>query len=255
MSSEITANDLIRFSSENSKKFKLNFLQRAVCEFRFPTLMELGGSKPPASFVTALRKDYPYMEVTNEVTIGLDSSHDTNHSHNFKSQKGTWSISLKQNSFVIETTTYSRHEKMRERIEQMLAAAMPVIDSDFFTRIGLRYINLIDIGEDPLAGWICDELTAPLRTKLFYGVSEFGGNMLIQAEDGGCLLQHNLRRNPKARDGAIVPPSYVIDIDAFRNDVAAASAMSTIDEMHKQAFNMFDWSIGPKLRERMLRNN
>ena len=255
MNSEIKANDLVRFSSENSKRFKLNFLQKAVCEFRFPTLMELGSGKPPAAFVTALRKEYPYMEVTNEVTLGLDSTHDMNHAHIFKSQKGNWIISLKQNAFLIETTTYSRHEKMREKIEQMLTAALPIIDSDFFTRIGLRYINLIDVGEDPLNGWICDELTAPLRTRLFYGVAEFSGNMLIQAEDGGCLLQHSLKRNTKARDGATVPPGYVIDIDAFRNGVAATEAMSTIDEMHKQAFNVFDWAIGPRLRERMLRDN
>lgn len=217
--------------------------------------MELGGNRPPAQFASAIRKAYPIFETTNQLTIGLDSTHDTNHIHLFKSQKGHWTITLKQNAFSLETTSYTRHDKMREKVEELLAAALPVIDSEFFTRIGLRYINHIDVGADPLDGWINEDLTAPLQKKLFYGVAEYGGKLLVEADDGGCLLQHSIQLGPKLRDGTVSPPAYILDIDAFRTDVAVGDAMETLDGMHQQAFNVFDWAIGPKLRAQMLTSN
>lgn len=253
MNSSFAVNDLFAYNSENVHQYKRNFLSRVVCEFRFPTLMELGESKPPASFVKALRKEYPVLELSNEVTLGPGSGMpDTNNAHILKASKGNWIVSLKKNSFSVETKNYTTHAKMSERIADVLRAVLPIIDTEIFTRIGLRYINDIIVDEDPSDGWIASELVAPLQSTLFTGVRDFAGQLVTESEEGGFLLQHKLKLQMAPQGGEIsAVPSYAIDIDVYRNEVEVADAIKILDEMHHQAFNLFDWSAGPKLREHL----
>ena len=243
------ADNLISARSENIDRYQRNFLNQAVCELRFPTLMELGETRPPASLVTALRKDYPHLELANELTIGIDGVPDANNTHIFRSAKSNWTVSLKQSSISIETTAYTEYAQLKERVLKVAAAAVKVIDSDFYTRIGLRYINIIDADEDPAKGWINPELVQPLLAQRFTGIQEYAGRLQLNSDDGGCLLQHGIRHKQPLRDGKTQYPEYLLDIDIFRNEVSVNDAESALDVMHSQAFDLFDWCLADKARE------
>ncbi|MDY0961778.1 TIGR04255 family protein [Massilia sp. CFBP9026] len=248
MSSPATADQLVKVQSSNIERYKRNFLKQAVCELRFPTLMELGESKPPAAVVHALRKEYPILELANEVTFGVGMSNESNHIHTLRSSKMNWSVSIKQSALTIETTSYSEYTEMKARVLRVVQAAEKSIDTDFFTRIGLRYINVIDVGSDPSDGWINPSLVSPIREGAFINIQEFAGKLLLSAQDGGCLLQHGIRLKPAVNDAEVVP-EYFIDIDSFRSEVPLNEVASALDSMHAQAFNLFDWCLGEKSRE------
>lgn len=245
MSTRWKADDLVLTRSQNVSRFKRNFLKQAVCEFRFPTLMELGEQRPPSSFVKALRKNYPILELNNEVVLGLGAGNaGSSNIHIFKSSKLNWTVSLKQNAISIETTNYSGFDHLRERVMQVLSAAEKIIDSDFFTRIGLRYINVVksDSGGDGVASWVNPSLIAPITTGSFGGINESSGRVQLKAEDGGCLLQYGLQFSNVLPDTE-PKPDYLIDIDTYRTEVALSDAGCAIDIMHQQAFDIFDWSL------------
>lgn len=245
------ADSLVAKRSENTDRYTRSFLRQVVCEFRFPTLMELGTDRPPASFVNALRKDYPSLELANELKLGIGvGSTGTSHSHLFRSPKVNWTVSLKEGAFSIETTTYTNFAQMKQRVLKVVEAASKIIDSDFFTRIGLRYINRIDRGEDPADGWINPDLVAPLCSGQFKGVSEYAGKLLLGAPDGGCLLQHGIRIKPKQVDDS-VQAEYFLDIDSFRTEVEVVNTEAALDAIHSQAFDLFDWAIGKKSRDHL----
>lgn len=245
------ADDLVSARSENIDRYKRNFLKQAVCELRFPTLMELGEARPPATLVTALRKEYPHLELANEVTIGFGGGvPGGNNAHIFRSSKLNWTVSLKQSALSIETTAYTEYDQLKERVLKVVAAATKVIDTDFFTRIGLRYINAIDSeNADPTDGWINPELVQPLLARKFTGIQEYAGRLQLVSDDGGCQLQHGIGLRKHLRDGQTQHPEYLLDIDSFRNDVSLSDTASALDAMHSQAFNMFDWCLGNKARE------
>ena len=249
MSTIWKADGLVPTRSENLDRYKLNFLKQAVCELRFPTLMELGDSRPPAAMVAALRKEYPHLELANQVTIGVGAATGSSNAHIFRSSKLNWTVSLNQSSLSIETTAYPGYPQMRERILRVVDAAAKIIDSDFFTRIGLRYINVIDVDEDPTDGWVNADLAQPILSRQFKGIHEYAGRLQLLAEDGGCLLQHGIRLKQPARDGKALPPEYLIDIDSFRSEVALSDTAAALDVMHSQAFDIFDWSLGSKARD------
>ncbi|UIF88565.1 TIGR04255 family protein (plasmid) [Cupriavidus necator] len=142
---------------------------------------------------------------------------------------------------------------MKERTLHVVEAASQVIDSDFFTRVGLRYINVVTSDtEDPVDEWVNPELTAPLLSQRFQGVQDYSGKLQLAAADGGCLLQHGIRLKtlpPTTGEAGKTVPSYYIDVDAYRTEVLIKDASAALDAMHKQAFEMFDWAIGDKARE------
>lgn len=254
MDSMWNADSLVEVRSENVDRYRRNFLRQAVCEFRFPTLLELGGPRPPPSFVSALRKEYPHLDLAKEVQInfGGEASGSIN-KHIFRSEKLTWTVSIKENAFSIETTSYTDYAHLKDRVMDIVEAASKVIDSDFFTRVGLRYINVIDGDTDPVTGgWVNPELVSPLLSNYFTGVQEYSGRLNLVAEDGGCLLQHGIqpRQTQIGRHAAEVAwPEYLLDVDVFRNGVKIRDTASAIDAMHVQAFNVFDWAIGDAARE------
>lgn len=251
MTTNWQADSLVTARSKNIDRYKHNFLRQAVCELRFPTLMELGEPKPPASLVKALRKDYPYLELSSEVTVGIGGT-GSNNSHIFRSAKATWTVSLKQSAFSVETSAYTNYADMKERVLRVVDAASEVIDSDFFTRIGLRYINVIDSDTNPVDGWVNPSLVGPLLSGCFTGIHEYAGKLQLTAPDGGCLLQHGIRLKQKhTRDEST--PEYVIDIDSFRNEITLSDTEAALDKMHAQVFDVFDWAIGPKAREHLER--
>ncbi|MGN6829754.1 TIGR04255 family protein [Paucibacter sp. M5-1] len=243
------ADTLVAVRSKNVDRYKRNYLRQAVCELRFPTLMELGAARPPEKFVTALRKDYPYLELQNEVTLALGSvSSGSNSTHVFRSAKLNWTVSLKESAVSIETTAYTEYAQMREKVLRVVDAATKVIDSDFFTRVGLRYINVIEGTDDPRNGWVNHQLVAPIVGTNFKGIGEYAGKLQLVAGDGGCLLQHGIRVSRQQKDASI-HPEYMLDVDVFRNEVAVDDVSAALDVMHSQAFDVFDWSLGEKARE------
>lgn len=238
--------------SHNLDRYRHNFLRQVVCELRFPTLLELGAQRPPAAFVSALRKEYPHLELGNEVAliIGGASTGGPAYAHIFRSSKQTWTVSLKQSTVTIETIAYTTYAQLKERVGRVVEAAAKVIDSDFFTRIGLRYVNVINAHNDPVRGWVNPELVQPLLSGVFGGVHEYAGRLHLAATDGGCLLQHGIQLK-KPQPGEEAVPDYVLDIDAFRNDVPIGDVASALDAMHRQAFDVFDWCLGQEARQHL----
>lgn len=242
------ADSLVTFKSENVDKFKRNFLKQAVCELRFPTLLELAGPKPPASLVTALRKEYPLLELSNEVTLNMGAQTGADNVHIFRSSKGTWSVTLKQNAIALETTKYTEYAEMRERVSRVVTAAKQIIDSDFFTRVGLRYVNVVETsGTHGLEEWVNAALVGPIvGGTTFKSVTELAGKFHLASEDGGCLLQHGLRHKTPPKSEEL--PDYVLDIDSYRTDIRVEDGMAALDTMHSQSFALFDWSLGERAR-------
>jgi uncharacterized protein (TIGR04255 family) len=240
------ADDLVPLREEIEGGFATNFIREAVCELRFPTLMSLSAPRPPERFVAALRRHYPTYETMNELTVTAGESSFAGRAHQFRSVKPAWTVTLKQNAVALNTIRYSTFADFRNRVHELLSAALEVIDANFFTRIGLRYINTVRTDGPSMAGWINPALVAPLQDQGFRGISEYTGRITLSAEDGGCLLQHGIQFKPSdpQLDGPAMP-DYFLDVDSFRDDVPADRALTSLDGMHRQAFSMFMWALGP----------
>lgn len=84
----------------------------------------------------------------------------------------------------------------------------------------------------------------PLAASVLRSASEYAGRLSLLAEDGGFLCSMDC--NWSISKNKPLNPDYVVDIDAYRNEVNVEHVEMAIDIMHAQAFDIFDWSLGDK---------
>lgn len=237
---------LFTHKSNNVDRFKRSIAKTIVCELRFPTVLEFGDVRLPSPLVKALRKDYPIAERASEMTLGgTGTPESAGFVHVLRSMKGGWAISFKQSAISLEASSYGGYAQLKRRLEQLIHAVGPAIDTDFFTRVGLRFINLVDCkGQDPREGWINPDLLQSLASGYFQRVAEFGGRIASTDGERGILLQHGLN----FAEGSDIP-NYVVDIDAYRNEVMVVDVLGVVDLLHDDCFNVFDWALGDRSRD------
>ena len=78
---------------EQSRRFDRNYIRIAVCEFRYPTLLDLE-EKHPTKFQRTLRKDYPYYSKEQGVSLGDAGAAPLGPRYLFESKNRDWTINL-----------------------------------------------------------------------------------------------------------------------------------------------------------------
>ncbi len=223
--------------------FERNFIRQVVCELRFPTNFDLDGVRPPLEFAKALRKEYPNYEARNEVNMGLGGVAKAN-LHAFSSKGMRWTVTIRASVISIETTQYSSYRDFQDRIASVVHAARKVIDSDFFTRIGLRYINVVPYDSDEIKDWINPDLVGPLGDGVYGSVQEYSQRVIGSIEGGGnYLFQHGV-----GMPDGVNARGYALDLDFSENDVSVEDAVSVAEKLHRYQFSMFMWALGDKAK-------
>jgi uncharacterized protein (TIGR04255 family) len=223
--------------------FSKNFIRLAVCELRFPTLFELEAERPPLGFAKAVRKEYPLYNPLKNVNLNPLAQSNV---HSFRSKKGRWTVTLRAAALSLETSNYDTFSEFEERLGFVLKAAEGTIDSDFFTRVGLRYINAMPFAPSEVKQWVNPALVSPLGEGTFGDVEEHWQRVRGPTTVGGYFFQHGLDTNPQAGRR-----EYVLDFDFYREDVTIPETLSIVRQLHEQEYAMFAWSLGDKAKEHL----
>lgn len=223
-----------------------NLIRQVVCELRFPTLFELESPRPPAKFAHALRKEYPNYGTINAVNLSSAGVAQTQ-GHTFQSKRGHWTVTLRAAAITLETTHYDSFAELQQRLGFLLNAVEDVIDTDFFTRVGLRYINSVPFDMESISSWVNPAIVGALGSGIFGDVAEYTGRAAgVTSTGGNYLFQHGVGVNPTTRKY-----EYVLDFDFSQEDVALASTLDTLQCLHEQEFALFSWSLGEKAKEHL----
>lgn len=222
--------------------FGRNFITQAVCELRFPTLFELEQDRPPAEFANALRKEYPSHERANHLIVGQGRNMKAQQAHVFRSRKDRWTVNLRPSSVSLETSHYDCFEEFEERLTFTVSAALKVIDTEYFTRIGLRYVNGLPCGSgDKVEGWVNPKLIGALPDGVFGIPDEMNTAIVGKTEIGGFGFRHGFGKSEKTSEFV-----YVMDYDLFVDDAPASDAIGIVRKLHDLQHTLFRWSLGPK---------
>lgn len=171
--------------------------------------------------------------------------------YRFKSEDGHTFIEL-NNSFVSLTTErYTRWEEYSAFIDKILDAFVSIYVPSYFTRIGLRYINIINknninLAEIPwsklLSKYICGELGADFIEN---NIDEFLKFVRVRPPGSslGFLLQNGI-----VKDETNSKNSYAIDFDFYDdNKTEINRARAVTDALHGLSGRAFRWAITDEL--------
>jgi uncharacterized protein (TIGR04255 family) len=242
---DVPVEDRLSVPLASPREYARNYTKTVVCELRFPTLVEIN----PQAFKSAahrLRRRFPNLQqVTNVGLYGPGQPASSELHQQLRTRDGDTALTIRNSALSLETQRYRSFETFRDDVAMILDACTEIIDADYFTRVGLRYINHIPLKHlASLDGWINPQLRGSLEHGHFgrirQHITEVRGFARLRGE---YTFRFGL---PPAeeRDGAI----YLLDIDFSMLSVDIPEMMGLLDGFRAEATSLFEWAIGDQAR-------
>lgn len=193
----------------------------------------------------SLRPHYPIYEKRQSVSVGPGPVENSN-DHLFHSKSRDWTVLFKSTSISIETQKYTTSTVLFSNVHTVVDAVKQVIDADFFTRIGLRFIDAIPLPDGKPDGWINAQLVQPLTDGIYGEVDRLFQEVRGRAKSGSYGFRHGLFAQADGHNR-----EYILDFDFYAEDVDVVDAIARLRDFHEESYCFFDWSLGPKARDHM----
>jgi len=248
--------------------YKINPLDRVICQLRFPPILRID-SEVPALFQEAIRGEFPLynekVEIQQELAVGIKSQfspevikqlskQSTNKNHEFSSEDNIWKINLNRNFLSISTSQYHKWEEFIEKFKTSLKALSDIYSPPFFTRVGLRYVDIFDRSKLGIPGASWSELLKPHFLGLLS--SEIGNDIrhcenvfeVSLAENRGIArIATSFVLNLKLKEQC-----YMIDSDFYSTQKTPFLDLDDqLNFLHARATRLIRWIITDKLHKAM----
>jgi uncharacterized protein (TIGR04255 family) len=244
--------------------YEKNTLSAVICQLRFPPILRIE-SEIPATFQDRVRAEYPLFREKRgpefppglpvEAAKALSAAFPAPRAYDFLSADEAWTASLTKEFLALSTNSYERWEGFKGRLESLRQTLLDAYRPAFFSRIGLRYINVIrrtTLGlktdtdwRDLLEEWVLGELARP---EVMDRVEHAAREVVVELEDRSKVrIMHGLAKDEK--DGESL---YTIDADYFTEQrTEVADAIATLDRFNRESGRLFRWYITEQLHRAM----
>jgi len=250
--------------------YKRNPLEQVICQLRFPPILKID-AEIPAEFQDKVRKDYPnFSEISEWKKVGIPRAvkgqippealrqvlqPPGNKNYEFSSENGQWQVNLTRTFIALTADNYERWEEFKDKLVDPLDALIAVYSPAHFSRIGLRYINVIrrsvlDLGDvswsDLLQPYVLGILSSP---GVGEHVQNFENRYEIRLSDGESVARVTTGFVQHVDDGEI---GYMIDNDFYNTDKTSLdAAIEKLDYFNKRASRLIQWCITDRLHQAM----
>ena len=241
-----------------------NPLAEVICQVRFPTILRID-SEVASDFQERIRGKFPLYEEKEDKPPDLDlpaalidllikswqgKLRVTKH---FLSEDEAWHLSMNRDSLSVTTTQYRTWQEFQEYLEGPMRALEEIYHPAFYSRIGLRYRNLIfrdrlglqnsswaDLLRPEIAGELAsDEIVENLQGMFTQAI------FLLAPDAGSVQLQHGLGKEKNQE-------CYIIDSDFFTNEkIGVEDANERLNGFNRHSGKLFRWCITNRLHEAM----
>jgi uncharacterized protein (TIGR04255 family) len=154
----------------------------------------------------------------------------------------------------VRYTSYTSYELLKQEFLDVMNSSFAVYPDLQGKRIGLRYVNNIDVpNEDP---FIWNDLINPQMLGLFSFAPEKQSLSrvfhVLHYNYGDCRLQYQFGMPNPDFPAAIKQPLFVLDLDAhYQGVIEQSDIVANFDKFHEKIQAMFELSITDRLRSLM----
>lgn len=249
--------------------YKKNPLISVICQIKFPAILKID-TEIPSEFQEKIRSEFPIykeiIETVSEFPTELSSiipseakellSKKAINNFEFKSADEKWKINLTNNFLALTSLEYTRWENFRYHFEIPFKALLDVYNLNFFTRIGLRYIDVIKRSKIGLQKISWNELLQPYISGVLVapGINEKFllstlTNLVIQLTDDKSRVRivHGLVQ--EKNDDEFF---YMIDSDFYTEKrTELTDAMDRLEFYNQRGSRLIRWCITDRLHVAM----
>jgi uncharacterized protein (TIGR04255 family) len=249
--------------------YKNNVLDKVICQLRFPPILRID-STPPADFQEIIRGIFPLfsekVEIIQDLSFKIGPVNSTDPSTNirksesrkiylFSSGDGSCNLNLTRTFLSLTTSRYTKWEDFRDKFKLPIQALLEVYKPPFFTRLGLRYIDIFDRRKLGLDKIVWSELLQPyvlglLNSPVANDIRSCESKYEIALEDKESILRiiTALVDNIFTKERA-----FLVDSDFYypkRTEIG--EYYDKLEFLHEQADRLISFIITEKLNDAMM---
>jgi uncharacterized protein (TIGR04255 family) len=253
------------FPSSSRIVFDRNPLEEVICQLKFPTILEISAEKP-VKFQNQIRDSYPFFEL-DESALPKDIAELVARlpipkpiegvTYRFLSEDRNRLISLAPEFVAFSDKGYVRWERFSREIARAQKALEEIYRPAFYTRVGLRYRDVVDRQELGLEDESWEGLLQPSLIGLLGARDEVGNHIreirtessirLDEVVGAFATVRHGLGRTEQG-DKQV----YFIDTDFYTTERTSSQDVSDILRRFNQLNGyFFRWVTTTKLRDAM----
>lgn len=241
-------------------------LTNVICQLRFPPILRIGAEEPVA-FQDGIRHEYPnFQERPSDLPTELPAEllkviepsilgRASTRTYDFASEDRKWQVSLAREFLALSTEHYHRWEEFRAHLGSALEHLHEQYRPSFYSRIGLRYQDVItrsklgledvpwsELLQPHIAGELNDEhVKNEVREAKHEILMDLGDNV------GQVRVRRSLTKLTESNEEC-----YVIDADYFtERKTESADAIDTLNSLNRFAGRLFRWCITERLYQSM----
>jgi uncharacterized protein (TIGR04255 family) len=238
-----------------------------ICQLRFPTILKIE-TEIPSKFQDAIRKEFPLYNKKIEYNLSSPlnfnnqgpfdiinkiSRTSTTVNHEFSSIDNKWQINLGKTFISITSNEYHNWKEFMDFFNGPLEVLIKEYEPSIFTRIGLRYVDIIDkkkfgIDQHIWADLINPELLGLLSSDFHDRINNVQTTHEMNLEEDNFLriITSIVRRTDNPDQ------CYLIDSDFFNNTKNEFDKIHPILEyLHTEADNFIQWAVSKLLHDSM----
>lgn len=248
--------------------YKKNPLTKVICQLKFPPILKID-TEIPDKFQEKIRDGFPeyrekgqialpifknaQIDIPADVLQAFKSTGNTN--YEFASEDKVWTINLTRTFISLSTTKYEKREEFREHLNVPQQAFIDIYKPTAFSRVGLRYIDIIKKSELKLDDVPWSELLKPHFLWLL-GSSDVNEN--IRSFQATCEIELDDKISIARIIMGLVDGQeseeecLMIDTDFFTTKKTAITDVdSKLNYFHEQGSNLIQWLITEPLHKAM----
>lgn len=257
----------------NREIYRRNPLAEVTVQMRFPPILRIE-AESPAQFQEAIRDHYPLYrrgmaagQLPPNIPApvrGLIQSMGAAAGpvqHLFETQDRKSSVTLSRETVILKATDYIRWEEFRTQLDHVRAKFQQLYQPASYSRLDLRYVNIIQRSILDLNGVPWSELLNPsIGGEL--SVPEFGESIdsasrqlhcKLEGDNHFLTLKTGIALAKSANRGGIKEKCFLIDSDFHTHTDKPPTETNNVtpilDTFNRASGNLFRWAIKSRLRD------
>ena len=244
-----------------------NPLAEVVCQLRFQPILRID-TDVPVNFQERIQENYPnYSEETDlmfripsEAKLPVDIAGQTIKSmgiknYSFSSDDGFWKVNLTRTFLSLSTKRYKKWEEFKAKLQQPFDALIEIYLPNSFSRVGLRYIDIIKRSEHGIKDVSWGELLQPYVSGILSipeisdSVTTFENVYKVSLGTDNDVVRIVMKF---VKDVESDETCFMIDSDFFfTGKIASDEIFKKLDYFNANASRLIRWTISSRLHAAM----
>ena len=243
--------------------YRKNFLKEVIVRIDLLNSLPGVGNALPSTLTEVAIRNFPIPEprqaVHREVKIGPEGISTTEESVKewlFHGKERTKTLTIGQQVLLVQHTAYETYELLKGEFTEILNNTTALFQDIQPKRVGLRYVNTIEVAEANPIDW--SAYISPHLLALFDFPPEPDRSRLsrvfhnVELSFDAFNLRYRFGMHNPDYPARIRQKMFVLDLDAFTQSVVAISDVAwLLDEFHSAIQRYFELSITNALRSMM----